>query len=65
MPIMNFKRWKLEQPWFGANYISGVLLPVPGGGLMRNGQVKLTFSEGGEKRERERERRLIDFYRSY
>ncbi|KAG1445158.1 hypothetical protein G6F46_012555 [Rhizopus delemar] len=47
MPIMNFKRWKLEQPWFGANYISGVLLPVPGGGLMRNGQVKLTFSEGG------------------
>ncbi|KAI8085899.1 uncharacterized protein B0P05DRAFT_534163 [Gilbertella persicaria] len=47
VPIMNFKNWKLEQPWFGANYIAGVVLPVQNGGLTKNSQLKLTFSEGG------------------
>ncbi|CAO3680214.1 unnamed protein product [Rhizopus stolonifer] len=47
IPILNFKQWKLEQPWFGANYVSGIVLPVPGGGLIKNGQLRLTFSEGG------------------
>lgn len=28
VPIRNFKNWKLEQPWFGANFVSGVVIPV-------------------------------------
>ncbi|KAI7901945.1 uncharacterized protein BX663DRAFT_512991 [Cokeromyces recurvatus] len=47
IPILNFKSWKLEQPWFGANYISGTVIPVQGGGLTKNSQLKLTFTEGG------------------
>ncbi|KAI9302100.1 hypothetical protein BJ944DRAFT_153481, partial [Cunninghamella echinulata] len=46
IPILNLKQWKLEQPWFGANYIEGVVLPVPNGGL-KKGKVVLTFIEGG------------------
>ncbi|CAO3672411.1 hypothetical protein CU097_008085 [Rhizopus azygosporus] len=47
VPILNFKQWRLEQPWFGANYVTGIVLPVPGGGLSRTSQLKLTFAEGG------------------
>ncbi|KAI9487174.1 MAG: hypothetical protein EXX96DRAFT_552098 [Benjaminiella poitrasii] len=47
IPLLNFKSWKLEQPWFGANYVAGVVIPVQGGGLTRNSQLKLTFTEGG------------------
>ncbi|KAL0080255.1 hypothetical protein J3Q64DRAFT_1759175 [Phycomyces blakesleeanus] len=47
VPVLMWKNWKLEQPWFGANYISGILLPVPGGGLSKNGKLSLTFREGG------------------
>ncbi|CAO3625892.1 unnamed protein product [Mucor fragilis] len=47
VPIRNFKNWKLEQPWFGANFVSGVVIPVQGGGLTRNSNLKLTFTEGG------------------
>ncbi|CAO3651246.1 unnamed protein product [Mucor hiemalis] len=47
IPILNFKNWKLEQPWFGANFVSGVVIPVQGGGLTKAGNLKLTFSEGG------------------
>ncbi|OBZ83228.1 hypothetical protein A0J61_08721 [Choanephora cucurbitarum] len=47
IPILNLKQWKLEQPWFGANYISGVVIPVPQGGLTRRSQLKMTFNEGG------------------
>jgi hypothetical protein len=28
VPVLNFKSWKLEQPWFGANYVSGIVIPV-------------------------------------
>ncbi|KAI8331098.1 hypothetical protein EDC96DRAFT_555145 [Choanephora cucurbitarum] len=45
--LSNQRQWKLEQPWFGANYISGVVIPVPQGGLTRQSQLKLTFNEGG------------------
>ncbi|CEI94819.1 hypothetical protein RMCBS344292_09024 [Rhizopus microsporus] len=27
VPILNFKQWRLEQPWFGANYVTGIVLP--------------------------------------
>ncbi|KAG2190338.1 hypothetical protein INT46_006673 [Mucor plumbeus] len=47
IPIRNFKNWKLEQPWFGANFVSGVVIPVQGGGLTRNSNLKITFTEGG------------------
>ncbi|KAF1798797.1 hypothetical protein V8B55DRAFT_1522407 [Mucor lusitanicus] len=47
VPIRNFKNWKLEQPWFGANFVSGVVIPVQGGGLTKNSNLKLTFTEGG------------------
>ncbi|GAA5816838.1 hypothetical protein MFLAVUS_010372 [Mucor flavus] len=47
IPILNFKNWKLEQPWFGANFVSGVVLPVQGGGLTKAGNLKITFTEGG------------------
>ncbi|KAI9018000.1 hypothetical protein CLU79DRAFT_706275 [Phycomyces nitens] len=47
VPVLAWKNWKLEQPWFGANYISGTLVPVPGGGLSKNGKLVLTFREGG------------------
>ncbi|KAI8068645.1 hypothetical protein BC940DRAFT_298704 [Gongronella butleri] len=47
IPITNLKKWKLEQPWFGANYIHGTVLPVPGGGMERHGLMTLTFQEGG------------------
>ncbi|KAF7726042.1 hypothetical protein EC973_009107 [Apophysomyces ossiformis] len=46
IPTGSLKNWKLEQPWFGANYISGVLLPVPGGGLPKSGKLELKFTEG-------------------
>ncbi|KAI8097777.1 uncharacterized protein BX664DRAFT_327245 [Halteromyces radiatus] len=47
IPILHLKNWKLEQPWFGANYIEGIVLPVSGGGLLKNGKLRLTFTEGG------------------
>ncbi|KAI8976225.1 hypothetical protein BDB01DRAFT_853275 [Pilobolus umbonatus] len=47
IPLLHFKQWKLEQPWFGANYVTGIVLPIQGGGLSRQGKVKLTFTEGG------------------
>ncbi|CEP07283.1 hypothetical protein [Parasitella parasitica] len=47
IPIRNFKNWKLEQPWFGANFVSGVVIPVQNGGLTKNASLKLTFTEGG------------------
>ncbi|KAI7892135.1 uncharacterized protein EV154DRAFT_505735 [Mucor mucedo] len=47
VPVLNFKNWKLEQPWFGANFVAGVVIPVHGGGLTKAGNLKITFSEGG------------------
>ncbi|CAO3589177.1 unnamed protein product [Absidia cylindrospora] len=47
IPILHLKNWTLEQPWFGANYIEGIVIPVPGGGLVKNGKLTLTFREGG------------------
>ncbi|KAG2174905.1 hypothetical protein INT43_005967 [Umbelopsis isabellina] len=48
VPLQSMKNCRYEQPWFAANYISGQVLPVPGGGLSQPGQVKLTFKEGGQ-----------------
>ncbi|KAI7863265.1 hypothetical protein BDF14DRAFT_1845396 [Spinellus fusiger] len=47
VPVLQWKQWRLEQPWFGANYITGTLLPMPGGGLPKAGKLTLTFREGG------------------
>ncbi|ORX59777.1 hypothetical protein DM01DRAFT_151005 [Hesseltinella vesiculosa] len=47
VPILKFKNWKLNQPWFGANNIQGTVIPVPGGGMETHGQLTLTFQEGG------------------
>ncbi|KAG0190915.1 hypothetical protein DFQ28_001353 [Apophysomyces sp. BC1034] len=47
VPTGNLKNWQLEQPWFGANYISGVLIHVPNGGLPKSGKLELRFTEGG------------------
>ncbi|KAI8145109.1 hypothetical protein BJV82DRAFT_604970 [Fennellomyces sp. T-0311] len=47
IPLTGFKNWKLEQPWFSANYISGTVVPTPGGGLQRAATMTLTFTEGG------------------
>ncbi|KAI8336338.1 hypothetical protein BC941DRAFT_428931 [Chlamydoabsidia padenii] len=47
IPILHFKNWKLEQPWFGANYIEGTVIPVQNGGLVKNGKLTLVFREGG------------------
>ncbi|KAJ8661806.1 hypothetical protein O0I10_002615 [Lichtheimia ornata] len=47
IPLRNLRNWKLEQPWFSANYITSTLIPVPGGGLPRAGNLTLTFTEGG------------------
>ncbi|KAG2185146.1 hypothetical protein INT44_001936, partial [Umbelopsis vinacea] len=47
VPLLSLKSCKYEQPWFAANYISGHVLPVAGGGLSQPGQLKLIFKEGG------------------
>ncbi|CAG8487184.1 2005_t:CDS:2 [Acaulospora morrowiae] len=47
IPILNMKEGKLQQPWFGANYYQGLVIPVPNGGLPSPGQMKITFKEGG------------------
>ncbi|KAI9489613.1 hypothetical protein BDB00DRAFT_842225 [Zychaea mexicana] len=47
IPLTSFKNWKLEQPWFSANYINGTVVPTPGGGLQRPTTLTLTFTEGG------------------
>ncbi|KAL1934668.1 hypothetical protein VTP01DRAFT_6850 [Rhizomucor pusillus] len=47
IPIMDLKSWKLQQPWFGANYIEGIVVPTPGGGLPKPGKLTLAFTEGG------------------
>ncbi|KAI8391016.1 uncharacterized protein BYT42DRAFT_555271 [Radiomyces spectabilis] len=47
IPITHFKGWKLEQPWFGANYVAGIVVPVIGGGLSKGGTATITFKEGG------------------
>jgi len=47
VPLLCLKSCRYEQPWFAANYITGHVLPVAGGGLSRPGGLKLTFKEGG------------------
>ncbi|WBW74945.1 WW domain binding protein-2-like protein [Schizosaccharomyces osmophilus] len=47
VPIGNFKDTKLNQPFFGANYYSGVATPVKNGGIPSEAEVKLQFNEGG------------------
>ncbi|GAB5589559.1 hypothetical protein Unana1_04459 [Umbelopsis nana] len=47
VPLLSLKTCRFEQPWFAANYISGHVLPVAGGGLSQPGELKLTFKEGG------------------
>ncbi|KAI9248575.1 hypothetical protein BDA99DRAFT_525060 [Phascolomyces articulosus] len=47
IPLRSLKNWKLEQPWFSANYITGLVMPTPGGGLQRPTTLTLSFTEGG------------------
>ncbi|CAO3688797.1 unnamed protein product [Umbelopsis vinacea] len=47
VPLLSLKNCRYEQPWFAANYISGHVIPVAGGGLSKPGDLKLTFKEGG------------------
>ncbi|CAB16255.1 WW domain binding protein-2 [Schizosaccharomyces pombe] len=46
-PVANLKDTKLNQPFFGANYYSGTVMPVPNGGIPCEAEVKLQFNEGG------------------
>ncbi|ORY94949.1 hypothetical protein BCR43DRAFT_476870 [Syncephalastrum racemosum] len=55
IPFSQYKNWRLEQPWFTANYITATVLPVPGGGMPKPGPLTLTFREGG----------AIDFANTY
>ena len=48
IPLTSFRNFKLEQPWFSANYVSATILPTPGGGLQRTSTLTLTFTEGGK-----------------
>ncbi|KAG2215941.1 hypothetical protein INT45_012325 [Circinella minor] len=47
IPLTSLRNFKLEQPWFSANYVSGTIIPTPGGGLQRTSTLTLTFTEGG------------------
>ncbi|EPY51061.1 WW domain binding protein-2 [Schizosaccharomyces cryophilus OY26] len=47
VPISNIKDTKLNQPFFGANYYSGVVMPVKNGGIPSEAEVKFQFNEGG------------------
>jgi len=38
---------KFNQPIFGANYLSGIVQPVPGMGLPQAGKFRLVFNDGG------------------
>ncbi|KAI9137307.1 hypothetical protein BKA69DRAFT_928294 [Paraphysoderma sedebokerense] len=47
VPLKNLSNMKLHQPWFGANYWTATVTPVPDGGLTMPGEVRLYFHEGG------------------
>ena len=34
-------------PWFGANEFNAVIIPIPNGGLLGQGNVSWTFNDGG------------------
>ncbi|EEB05168.1 WW domain binding protein-2 [Schizosaccharomyces japonicus yFS275] len=46
-PICNLKDTKLNQPFFGANYYSGLVVPVQNGGIPSDAEMRLQFNEGG------------------
>ena len=48
IPLTSFRNFKLEQPWFSANYVSATILPTPGGGLQRTSTLTFAFTEGGK-----------------
>ncbi|KAI9297619.1 hypothetical protein K502DRAFT_328114 [Neoconidiobolus thromboides FSU 785] len=47
IPLENLKNTEFIQPWFGANYFKGLLLPVLNGNLREEGELKFHFNEGG------------------
>lgn len=47
LPFTFISGEKFNQPIFGANYLSGIVAPVPGMGLPQPGKFRLTFNNGG------------------
>ncbi|KAI9315894.1 hypothetical protein BX666DRAFT_1859698 [Dichotomocladium elegans] len=60
IPLRSLRNWKLQQPWFAANYVTADLVPTPGGGLPCIGTLNLTFTEGGAIEFTTIYRRLLD-----
>ncbi|KAL8797618.1 MAG: hypothetical protein Q9182_007168 [Xanthomendoza sp. 2 TL-2023] len=49
-PILNLQDTHVDAPFFGANSWTGILKPVPGGGIPRNHayiKISMTFKDGG------------------
>jgi hypothetical protein len=47
LPFVSLRNIKLEQPIFGANYLSGELIAQPGGNWEGEAKWRLTFNRGG------------------
>eukprot|EP00126_Sphaerothecum_destruens_P006501 Sdes_comp19387_c0_seq2m10685 len=47
MPLYLVHDTALQQPIFGSNYFTGIVDPLPDGGLSTSASFKLSFSEGG------------------
>jgi hypothetical protein len=47
VPLQGIIKEEFKQPFFGANYLCGLVSPVPGRGLVNNCSFRFTFNEGG------------------
>jgi hypothetical protein len=47
LPLSGIITEEFKQPFFGANYLCGLVSPVPGRGLVNNCSFRLTFNDGG------------------
>ncbi|ORZ36424.1 hypothetical protein BCR44DRAFT_63347 [Catenaria anguillulae PL171] len=47
VPLRNIQDPKINQPWFGTNYVELTAVPVPNGGLPMPASVKFFFDKGG------------------
>lgn len=47
LPLTTLSEEKFNQPIFGANNLTGTVLPIEGGGLPGPAKFKLVFREGG------------------
>lgn len=48
VPLQGIEAETFKQPIFGANYLTGIVHPVPGGGLQAPATFRLAFHNGGE-----------------